>query len=81
MHRQLIPFVVQEKQTQHGKAIILKKKKKKIPAPLISVVTLVFSLPAPWLLISETGVSVGHCGAAARIKPDQASEGLEAGPC
>ena len=32
MHRQLIPFVVQEKQTQHGKAIILKKKKKKNPS-------------------------------------------------
>ena len=30
MHRQLIPFVVQEKQTQHGKAIILKKKKNPI---------------------------------------------------
>ena len=36
-----------------------------------------------WIVSDYTVLEkeVGHCGAAARMKPDQASEGLEAGPC
>lgn len=77
MHREVI-FIVQRKPTQLGKAIILKKKKAHPPVLAVGPQRPAFLCLGSSILKRESQQATVE---RARMQPDQASKGLEAGPC